>query len=69
MGTYLHGLFESSAATDAILRWAGLAEPETLDYAAIREAEIDRLADAVEAHLDMIAIDRLLGLTRRGEYA
>jgi adenosylcobyric acid synthase len=69
MGTYLHGLFESTAATDAILRWAGLAEPETPDYAAIREAEIDRLADAVEAHLDMTAIDRLLGLTRRGEYA
>jgi len=69
MGTYLHGLFESSAATDAILRWAGLAEPKTQDYAAIRDAEIDRLADAVAAHLDMNVIDRMLGLTRRGEYA
>lgn len=66
MGTYLHGLFESTAATDAILRWAGLAEPETPDYAAIREAEIDRLADAVGAHLDMNAIDRIMSLTRRG---
>ena len=69
MGTYLHGLFESAAATDAILRWAGLAEPESPDYATIREAELDRLADAVAAHLDMNAIDRMLGLTRRGEYA
>jgi adenosylcobyric acid synthase len=69
MGTYLHGLFESTAATDAILRWAGLAEPETPDYAAIREAEIDRLADAVGAHLDMNAIDRMLDLNRQGVYA
>ncbi len=69
MGTYLHGLFESTEATDAILRWAGLAEPETPDYAAIREAEIDRLADAAAAHLDMAAIERLLGLDRRGACA
>ncbi|CAI8792769.1 cobyric acid synthase [Methylocaldum szegediense] len=65
MGTYLHGLFESSAATDAILRWAGLTEPETPDYVATREAEIDRLADAVAAHLDMPAIERLLGIAPR----
>ncbi|MGX2039372.1 cobyric acid synthase [Methylocaldum sp. MU1018] len=68
MGTYLHGLFESAAATDAILRWAGLTEPETPDYAAIREAEIDRLADAVAAHLNMNTIERMLGLARRGEF-
>lgn len=69
MGTYLHGLFESTAAADAILRWAGLTEPETPDYAAIREVEIDRLADAVAAHLDMTAIERLLDLERRGACA
>jgi adenosylcobyric acid synthase len=66
MGTYLHGLFESSAATDAILRWAGLDQDASPNYAAIREAEIDRLAEAVATHLDMKQIDHLLGLDRRG---
>jgi len=61
MGTYLHGLFESSATTAAILRWAGLQESETPDYRALREAEIDRLADAVGKHLDMKTIGLWLG--------
>jgi len=60
LGTYLHGIFESSAACDAILAWAGLATPQTPDYHALREAGIDRLADAIEAHLDMKSILRLL---------
>ena len=51
-GTYLHGLFDESAARDALLRWAGLAEVEAFDYAARVEADIDRLADCVEHNLD-----------------
>jgi len=61
-GTYLHGLFESSAACDALLRWAGLSDPASPDYLAFRQAEIDRLTDAVEAHLDLDFIGRLLNL-------
>jgi adenosylcobyric acid synthase len=57
MGTYLHGLFEAPAACDAVLRWAGLAEPVSPDYHARREADIERLADAVETHIDL---ERLL---------
>jgi adenosylcobyric acid synthase len=56
LGTYLHGLFESSAACDALLAWAGLAQARTPDYHALREAAIDRLADAVEQHLDVDAM-------------
>ncbi len=52
-GTYLHGLFEQTTACDAILRWTGMDEPYTPDYHALREREIERLADAAEAHLDI----------------
>jgi adenosylcobyric acid synthase len=60
MGTYWHGLFESPAATVALLRWAGLREPAARDYRAFREAEIDRLADAVAEHLDLRTIGHWL---------
>ncbi len=53
VGTYLHGPFESPEACAAILRWAGLAQPTPVDYALLREQSIERLADAVERHLDM----------------
>ncbi len=62
LGTYLHGLFESTPACNALLRWAGLTDPQSPDYGALREAGIERLADAVESHLDMARIERLLGL-------
>ncbi|GGO81436.1 cobyric acid synthase [Marinobacterium nitratireducens] len=62
MGTYLHGLFDSSVACDSLLCWAGLMDAATPDYDALREAGIDRLADTLEQHLDLAAIDRLLGL-------
>ena len=52
-GSYLHGLFDHPEACAAILRWAGLCDAKGLDYAALREREIDRLADALEQHLDL----------------
>ncbi len=52
LGTYLHGLFESSAALTALLAWAGLRQIQRIDYEALREAANDRLADAVDRHLD-----------------
>ena len=63
IGTYLHGLFESSAACDALLHWAGLESPKTPDYHALREAGIERLADALETHL---AIEQVLSLLNYG---
>ena len=60
LGSYLHGLFDAPPALAALLRWAGLREVQTLDMHALREAAIERLADAVEAHLDTAALSRLL---------
>jgi adenosylcobyric acid synthase len=62
LASYLHGLFESRQATDALLRWAGLREVATPDYHARREADIDRLADAVEQHLDTMQLRKLFSL-------
>lgn len=58
-GTYWHGLFEQPEALKTILSWAGLRTNTKVDFAEIREAQIDRLADAVEAHMDM---DKVLDL-------
>jgi adenosylcobyric acid synthase len=55
-GTYLHGLFESPSACDAILRWAGLEKPTTPDYHVKREADLERLADVVDEYVD---VDRI----------
>ena len=52
LGTYLHGLFESPLACASLLGWAGLQNAQALEYDALRDAAIDRLADAVERHLD-----------------
>jgi len=62
LATYLHGLFESQQATDALLRWAGLRDVATPDYPARREADIERLADAVEQHLDTAMLRDLFSL-------
>lgn len=67
-GSYLHGLFEAPAARGALLRWTGLARPAALDFEALRETGIDRLADAVEAELDWSLLEPLIGNSalRRG---
>jgi adenosylcobyric acid synthase len=61
LGTYLHGVFDEAAACRALLEWAGLKSAVAHDYLAAREAGIDRMADAVEAHLDVKRILSLLG--------
>ncbi len=62
LGTYLHGLFEAPAACSALLRWAGLAEVQAFAYHDLRERDIERLADLVEAHLDTGKLADLCGL-------
>ncbi|RBH55491.1 MULTISPECIES: cobyric acid synthase [Pseudomonas] len=62
LGTYLHGLFESPRACSALLRWAGLAQVQEMDYHALRERDIERLADLVEKHLDTDRLRQLCGL-------
>ena len=60
IGTYLHGLFDAPDALAALLQWAGLANAERIDLAAMRERSIDRIADAVEQCLDVAALRRLI---------
>ena len=62
LGTYLHGLFETPAACSALLRWAGLQDVQEVDYHALRERDIERLADLVENHLDTDLLRRLCGI-------
>ena len=50
--TYCHGLFDHPEALTALLAWAGISESAPVDFAARREADLERLADAVEAALD-----------------
>jgi len=61
MATYLHGVFESPQACAALLDWAGLQAPAFFDYHALRERNLERLANALEAHLDMQRILQLAG--------
>jgi len=58
LGSYCHGLFDTPAALAALLAWAGAADIAPVDFAARREADIDRLADAVEAALDWKLLSR-----------
>ncbi len=53
LGTYLHGLFDAPGALAALLAWAGAGEVEAVDLAARREADLDRLADSIERHMDL----------------
>ncbi|WP_374585796.1 cobyric acid synthase [Pseudoduganella sp.] len=46
LGTYLHGLFDHPQAGRALLRWAGLDTQHTVDSNALREASLERLAQA-----------------------
>lgn len=60
MGSYLHGLFDEKPACDQLLQWAGMNTAEAIDYMALKEREIDRLADAIEQHINVDAIIKLL---------
>ncbi|WP_449431571.1 cobyric acid synthase [Pseudomonas putida] len=62
LATYLHGLFEGSQSCAALLRWAGLADAQSIDYEALRERDIERLADLVEHHLDTAHLRALCGV-------
>jgi adenosylcobyric acid synthase len=65
LGTSLHGLFEEDGFRAAFL--ADVARrrhktwlPTMVSFAKAREAQFDRLADMLEAHLDMTAVEALI---------
>ena len=54
LGTYLHGVFDTASACGALLGWAGLRSDRAPDTAALREASLDRIADATRPLLDAL---------------
>ena len=48
LGSYLHGMFDTPGACSALLRWAGLDSEVTIDTAQLREASLERIADAAK---------------------
>ncbi|MBQ5950225.1 cobyric acid synthase [Massilia sp. ST3] len=52
LGTYLHGLFDHPDACQELLRWSGLRSEKRVDTHALREASLDRIADAAEEMFD-----------------
>jgi adenosylcobyric acid synthase len=65
LGTSLHGLFEEDGFRTAFLSQVAAHrgqrfEPSHVSFAAAREAQIDRLADLLENHLDLDAVEALL---------
>lgn len=61
LATYVHGLFDTPASCSALLAWAGLAGSQALDYPALRDASLDRLADTLEEHLDLTRVFAAIG--------
>lgn len=67
LGTHWHGLLENDAFRRALLTRVAVhagrdfrPAPDT-DFAAVRTAQLDLLADLVETHLDTDALERLIG--------
>lgn len=52
LATYVHGLFDAPEALTALLGWAGLRDAAHFDLVSRREADLERLADALESSLD-----------------
>jgi adenosylcobyric acid synthase len=61
LATYVHGLFDTPAACAALLAWAGLSDAQQIDYPALREASLERLADTLAAHLDLAKLFAAIG--------
>ncbi|HZZ13993.1 MAG TPA: cobyric acid synthase [Paraburkholderia sp.] len=61
LATYVHGLFDTPGACAALLAWAGLSGADEIDFPALREASLDRLADTLAASLDLPKLFAAIG--------
>jgi adenosylcobyric acid synthase len=52
-GTYLHGVFDNSDALSLICEWAGANDVTAIDHEQLKELGINRIADAIEDHLNL----------------
>jgi len=65
LGTTMHALFENDGLRRAVLGWAASRSgrtwvPGTRPFASVREERLDRIADALEAHVDLGALFALI---------
>ena len=62
-GSYIHGLFDRSEVSNAVLRWAGLRTDNNneVDINMLREKQLDRLADTLQEHLESRFLTMLTG--------
>jgi len=60
LGCYIHGLFDNSEACKGFLQWAGLKDVQMIDYAQLKESEINRLTNTIEEYLDIDALMSML---------
>ncbi|MBW3668910.1 MAG: cobyric acid synthase [Actinobacteria bacterium] len=65
LGTTLHGIFEDDGFRAVFLSEVGRRRDKTFvpagaSFGRAREAQFDRLADVLEAHLDLDALDRIV---------
>ena len=65
-GTYIHGFFDAHHIAEGIVaalkKEKDLPQEETMDYAAFKDSQIEKLASVVEEALDMKRLDEILGL-------
>ncbi|MFR9297186.1 MAG: cobyric acid synthase, partial [Aedoeadaptatus pacaensis] len=65
-GTYIHGFFDAPHIAEGIVaalkKEKDLPPKETMDYAAFKDSQIEKLAAVVEEALDMKKLDEILGL-------
>jgi len=62
MGSYIHGLFDHPESLDALLQWAGLQNAHMLDRNALRQSDLNRLADMLEANMNWLKFTQACGL-------
>jgi len=65
VGTSWHGVFEPDEFRRAFLRWVATVRgrdwvPGANDFAAVREATFETLADTVERYLDVSAVSEII---------
>jgi adenosylcobyric acid synthase len=64
-GTTLHGLFEDDDFRTATMRWVARRagkrwQPGAVGFSAAREARLDRIADLLEANIDMERLETII---------
>lgn len=62
LGTYVHGLFDQPAACASLLSWAGFTGNSAPDVGVRREADFERLADAISVHLNTSLLQEILAI-------